>query len=152
MQKKPQAKAMDIEKIKAQAKEEAKQELQAELLQAKAEAKEELQAEHKAEVEALEKKIAADEEKMEKSLDKAEKSIKDYLESCKKVNILIPENPMNPSEVVPVVYQGVIYSIPVGQDFEVPSPIYETWKYSYDMTRKANQKMDKVLKKEISIM
>jgi multidrug efflux pump subunit AcrA (membrane-fusion protein) len=143
---------VDIEAIKAQLKEEARQELQAELEHAKEQAKEELQVEHKAEMEALEKKIAADEAKMEKSLDKEEQSIKAYLKSCKKVNILIPENPMNPNEVVPVVYQGVIYSIPVGQDFEVPQPIYDTWKYSYDMTRAANQKMDKVLKKEISIM
>lgn len=87
----------------------------------------------------------------EREFKKAEKTMKDILAKEKKVTIFIPENPINPNEVVPVSLNGVTYAIPVGQEFEVPESIYKVWKYSYDETRKANAKMAQVLNKEINI-
>lgn len=87
----------------------------------------------------------------EREFKKAEKTMKDILAKEKKVTIFIPENPINPNEVVPVSLNGVTYAIPVGQDFVVPESIYNVWKYSYEETRKANAKMAQVLNKEIKI-
>lgn len=89
--------------------------------------------------------------KGERQLAKEEKNMKAALAAQKKVRILIPENTLNPNEVVPVGVNGVIYGIPTGQEFEVPEPIYLAWKNHYDETRKANKKMDEVLTKEIKI-
>jgi hypothetical protein len=89
---------------------------------------------------------------MEVELAKQEKSMKQKLQAEKKVKILIPENPINPNEVVPVGLNGVIYAIPTGQEFEVPESIYNVWKYSYDKTREANKKMEELLNKEIKIL
>lgn len=88
---------------------------------------------------------------LERTFAKTEKSFKQMLEEQPKVDILIPENPNNPGEVVPVGINGVIYAIPTGQSFKVPQSIYETWKYSYEKTRAANKRMDDVLMREIII-
>lgn len=114
--------------------------------------KAELQAEFEADRKKAEEKAAKEEARLEKELAKQEKTMKAILEAEPKKVIHIPENPLNPNEVVPVGVNGVIYAIPVGQDFEVPKSIYDTWKYSYDKTREANKKMDEVLKKEIKIL
>lgn len=118
----------------------------------KAQLKAELQAEFAADKLAAEEKAAKEEVRLEKELVKQEKTIKARLEAEPKKTILIPENPMNPNEVVPVGVNGVIYAIPVGQEFEVPQSIYDVWKYSYDKTREANKRMDNVLKKELKIL
>lgn len=99
-----------------------------------------------------EEKISKAEASAEKEFVKQERNVKDMLAKEKKVKIFIPENPLNPNEVVPVGLNGVIYAIPVGQEFEVPESIYNIWKYSYDMTRAANKKMEAVLTKEIKIL
>ncbi|MFE3973185.1 MULTISPECIES: hypothetical protein [unclassified Peribacillus] len=118
----------------------------------KAQLRAELQQEMEAEREAAEKKASKEEARLERELAKQEKSMKAILDAQPKKLIHIPENPMNPNEVVPVGVNGVIYAIPVGQDFEVPQSIYETWKYSYEKTREANKRMEEVLKKEITIL
>lgn len=120
--------------------------------QIEAEVRKQVIAEYDAKKKAEEDDTAKAEAKMEKELAKQEKSVKAMLEAEKKVKIFIPENPLNPNEVVPVGLNGVIYAIPVGQEFEVPESIYKIWKYSYDKTREANQKMDHVLNKEIKIL
>ncbi|MFC8561407.1 hypothetical protein [Peribacillus frigoritolerans] len=132
---------------------ETKQEIQEiNVEELKAQLRAELQQEMEAEREAAEKKAAKEEARLERELAKEEKSMKAILDAQPKKLIHIPENPMNPNEVVPVGVNGVIYAIPVGQDFEVPQSIYETWKYSYDKTRQANKRMEEVLKKEITIL
>jgi hypothetical protein len=118
----------------------------------KAQLKEELKAEFEATQKAAEEKAAKEESRLEKEIEKQTKTMKAKLEAEPKKTILIPENPMNPNEVIPVGVNGVIYAIPVGQEFEVPESIYNTWKYSYDKTREANKRMDQVLKKELKIL
>lgn len=127
-----------------------KQELNLEEI--KAQLKAELQEEMAADQKAREEAAAKEEARLEKELAKKEKTMKAILEAEPKKTIHIPENPMNPNEVVPVGVNGVIYAIPVGQDFEVPKSIYDVWKYSYENTKKANKRMDEVLKKEITIL
>lgn len=88
----------------------------------------------------------------EKILAKQEKTMKQILDAQPKKTIFIPENPVNPNEVVPVGVNGVIYAIPVGQEFEVPESIYDHWKYAYEKTREANKRMNQILTKEIKIL
>lgn len=133
-----------IEELKAQIEEEVRAEYEAKL-------KAETEALTK-EKEAAEERSKAQEAKMEKELAKQEKTMKQRLDAEPKKTIFIPENPINPNEVVPVGVNGVIYAIPVGQEFEVPESIYNVWKYAYDKTREANKRMDEVLKKEIKIL
>jgi hypothetical protein len=108
-------------------------------------------------VENIENQVAENEEltqeekAIERNLAKQERSMKAILDAEKKVPIFIPENPLNPNEVVPVSINGVTYAIPTGESFEVPESIYKVWKYSYDETRKANIKMQEVLNKELKI-
>lgn len=83
---------------------------------------------------------------------KDEKNFKVWLKQQPKVPIHIPENPMNPGEVVPVGLNGVVYAIPTGQDFEVPKPIYDVWKYAHEETRAANQQAQRILNKELKIL
>ena len=80
-----------------------------------------------------------------------ENNIRQILDEQKKKTILIPENPLNPNEVVPVSLNGVTYAIPTGIECEVPESIYKIWKYSYDETRKAQQKMGNLLNKKLEI-
>jgi hypothetical protein len=111
-----------------------------------------IEAEMKTAQQAKDEAIAKQEAAMEKTFAKQEQSVKAMLKAQKQVAIHIPENPNNPGEIVPVGFNGVIYAIPTGQDFEVPQSIYDTWKYAYDKTREANRKMDQLLNKEITIM
>jgi hypothetical protein len=133
-----------VEELKAQIEEQVRAEYEAKL-----QAEKESLTKAKDEVE---EKAKAQEARMEKELARQEKTMKQRLDAEPKKTIFIPENPQNPNEVVPVGVNGVIYAIPVGQEFEVPESIYNVWKYSYEETRKANKKMDQVLTKEIKIL
>lgn len=88
---------------------------------------------------------------MEKQLLQEEKTMKQILDAEKKVPIIIPDDPNNPDDVVPVGINGVIYAIPRGQEFEVPESIYRVWKESYDKTRAANRKIEESVRKEVQI-
>ena len=91
--------------------------------------------------------------KTDKEFKDEEISFKKYLDSCPKVPIIIPEDQNNPDDVMSVSLNGVVYAIPRGIQFEVPKPIYDVWKYSYDMTMKANKKMrEQMGHKEITVM
>lgn len=64
------------------------------------------------------------------------------LQALPKKTILIPEDPLNPNDlVVPVAINGVTYSIPRGQEFEVPDAIYDVWKEAYTKTQAANRRI-----------
>lgn len=93
-----------------------------------------------------------DEKSTERALAKEEKTMLAKLKAEKHVPIFIPENPLNPGEVVPVGVNGVVYCIPTGEQFQVPESIYNVWKYSYDETRKANQRMEQALTRELKIL
>lgn len=72
------------------------------------------------------------------------------LQARPKKTILIPEDPLNPMDlVVPVAINGVTYSIPRGQEFEVPDVIYDVWKESYTKTQAANRRI--VVREERSL-
>lgn len=114
--------------------------------------KAELQAEEEAKRLEEEKKAKAEEKKMEAELAKLEKNMKERLAKEKKVPILIPEDPLNPDDVVPVGVNGVIYAIPRGIPFDVPESIYNAWKYSYDETVKANKKIKFEKNRQIQVL
>lgn len=92
------------------------------------------------------------EKQIEKEIAKEELTMKAKLDAEKKVPIFIPDDPLNPDDVVPVGVNGVIYAIPRGQQFEVPESIFKVWKYSYDETVKANKKIKVEQNKEIQVL
>lgn len=92
-----------------------------------------------------------EEKKIEKEIEKQERSFKEQLAKEKKVPIHIPDDPLNPDDVVPVGLNGVIYAIPRGQSFEVPESIYKVWKYSYDKTVEANKRIKVEKNKQIQV-
>jgi hypothetical protein len=127
--------------------------------QIEAELKEKYAAEAKEKENAAEKELKKLEEKLnkhEKSLElkakEQEKTIKQKLDAMKKVSIEIPEDPNNPDDVVPVGWQGVIYAIPRGQQFEVPEVIYQVWKESYEKTKEVNKRIRESTQKEIQVL
>lgn len=95
--------------------------------------------------------MAKTEKDIERDLNKQEKSFKEQLLKEKKVPIHIPDDPLNPDDVVPVGLNGVIFAIPRGQTFEVPESIYNVWKYSYDKTVEANRKIKVERNKDIQV-
>jgi hypothetical protein len=89
---------------------------------------------------------------LEAQIKKEEKTLRQQLESFPKVPIEIPEDPNNPDDVVPVGWNGIIYAIPRGKQFEVPKPIYDIWKYSYEKTKEVNKRIRESTKKEIQVL
>lgn len=87
----------------------------------------------------------------EKQIQNEIDDMKSKLDKEPKVPIYIPDDPLNADDVVPVGVNGVIYAIPRGQSFQVPKSIYEAWKYSYDNTKKANDKIKKSMDKDIVV-
>jgi hypothetical protein len=92
------------------------------------------------------------EKQLEAEIIKQEKSLKAQLDEFPKVPIEIPEDPNNPDDVVPVGWNGIIYAIPVGQQFEVPKPIYDIWKESHEKTKAANKRIRDSINKEIQVL
>jgi hypothetical protein len=97
-------------------------------------------------------KKAQSELNLEAEIKKQEKTLKQQLESFPKVMMEIPEDPNNPDDVVPVGWNGIIYAIPRGRQFEVPQPIYEIWKYSYEQTKAVNKRIRESTRKEIQVL
>ena len=118
----------------------------------KAQLRAEIEAEKQAEIKALEEKMAKSEQAMEQKLAQEEKSTLQQLKEMKKVWIEIPDDGLNPDDVVPVGFNGVIYAIPKGQPFEVPEVIAEIWRESHTKTRAAQRRMKEALNKEMTIM
>ncbi len=135
---------VSVDELKAQIEAEIRGEYEA-----KAKEKEEKDA---AEREALEEKIKNSEASLEAQIKKEEKSLKQQLDAFPKVKMEIPEDPNNPDDVVPIGWNGIIYAIPRGQQFEVPEPIYDIWKNSYDQTKAVNKRIRESTKKEIQVL
>ncbi len=89
---------------------------------------------------------------LEAQIKKEEKTLKQQLETFPKVMMEIPEDPNNPDDVVPVGWNGIVYAIPRGHQFEVPKPIYDIWKNSYEQTKAVNKRIRESTKKEIEIL
>lgn len=100
----------------------------------------------------LEDELEKHEKNLEQQLRKQEKSLRQQLDEFPKVPIEIPEDPNNPDDVVPVGWNGIIYTIPRGQQFEVPKPIYDIWKDSYQKTKEVNKRIRESIKKEIQVL
>lgn len=139
-----QTQEVNVDELKAKIEAEIRGEYEA-----KAKEKEEKDA---AEREALEEKIKNSEASLEAQIKKEEKSLKQQLEAFPKVKMEIPEDPNNPDDVVPIGWNGIIYAIPRGQQFEVPQPIYDIWKNSYDQTKAVNKRIRESTKKEIQVL
>lgn len=92
------------------------------------------------------------EQTMERDMAKAEQSTLAALKKCKKVPIFIPIDPNNPDDVTVVGINGVIYSIPRGEQYEVPEPVYKVWKDSFDKTREAEKKMTVKRDKKLEVL
>lgn len=90
--------------------------------------------------------------KNEKELNNEVLNMKEILANEPKVSIIIPEDPLNPDDVVPIGINGVTYAVPRGQMFEVPKSVAEVWKNSYENTQKANQRIRKSMEKDIQII
>jgi hypothetical protein len=135
---------VNIEELKAQ----IEAELRAEY-EAKAKEQAEKDAEERA---ALEEKIKLNEANMEAQIARQEKTLKQRLDEMKKVTIEIPEDPNNPDDVVPVGWNGIVYAIPRGQQFEVPEVIYNIWKESHKKTQEVNKRIRESTQKEITVL
>lgn len=80
-----------------------------------------------------------------------EKDLKAQLAAMPKKSILIPEDPMNPDDVVPIGWNGIIYAVPRGIEFQVPEVIADIWNQSYALTNKARRKMTVSENKDIVV-
>lgn len=95
--------------------------------------------------------IAA-EKAAERKLTKQENALKAQLRKMKKVKMTIPEDPLNPDDVVPVGWNGIIYAIPRGIEVEVPEVIRDIWQESYTKTQAVNKRIRESTKKELKIL
>lgn len=100
----------------------------------------------------LEEKIAKQEKNLEAQIVAQEKTLKQQLKEMPKVTIHIPEDPNNPDDVVPIGWNGIIYAVPRGQDFEVPVVIRDIWLESYKKTQEVQKRIRESVKKEIKIL
>ncbi|WP_342440017.1 hypothetical protein NSS79_15425 [Paenibacillus sp. FSL L8-0436] len=99
-----------------------------------------------------EKDLAASEKAGERQVARQESALMKQLAKMKKVKITIPDDPLNPDDVVPVGWNGIIYAIPRGQEFEVPEVIYDIWKESYTKTQAVNKRVRENANREIKIL
>lgn len=99
-----------------------------------------------------EKAAAEDEKRLERQIAKAEKSYKKQLEDMPKVKMTIPDDPLNPDDVVPIGWNGIVYAIPRGVEVEVPEVLRDIWQESYTKTQAVNKRIRESTKKEIKIL
>lgn len=103
---------------------------------------------------------APEQEEMEiidKSLERkaanAEKNAKQQLAAMKKVPLIIPDDPLNPGDkVVPIGFNGIVYTVPRGVQVDVPEAIAQIYQDSYTRTREANQRIEESTRKEVKVM
>jgi hypothetical protein len=96
---------------------------------------------------------AKTEQQLEREAAESEKSMAQRLKEMPKVQILIPDDPQNPSDkVVPISCGGVTYAVPRGIPTEVPQAIAEIWNDSYVRTREAYGRIENSTRKEIKVM
>ncbi|OMD92990.1 hypothetical protein BSK49_00985 [Paenibacillus odorifer] len=97
--------------------------------------------------------VSSTEEKAaERKLAKQENGLKQQLKKMKKVLLTIPEDPLNPDDVVPIGWNGVIYAVPRGIEVEVPEVIANIWRESYQKTQEVNKRIRESTKKELKII
>jgi hypothetical protein len=124
----------DLASLRAQIAKELKEELKKELLAEK------------------EEEMTDSEKNMEALIAKQDKTLLQQLQEMPKVSIEIPEDPNNPDDIVPVGWNGIIYAIPRGRQFEVPKPIYDIWRESHKKTQEVNRRIRESVNKEIQVL
>lgn len=70
-----------------------------------------------------------------------EKTLMEQLQAMPKKTIHIPEDEQNPGDVVPIGWNGIIYAVPRGREFEVPEVIADIWRNAYEQTQKARRRI-----------
>lgn len=70
-----------------------------------------------------------------------ELTLKQQLAERPKKTILIPNDDLNPDDVVPIGWNGIIYAVPRGKAFEVPDVIADIWNLAYEKTQAAKKKI-----------
>jgi hypothetical protein len=89
----------------------------------------------------------------EAQMQQEEKSLKAILAAMPKKKLLIPHDPNNPDDVVPIGWNGVIYAVPRGIEFEVPEVIADLWNNHYTQTIATQQRMNKITRnKDIEVL
>lgn len=97
--------------------------------------------------------MVLDEQTLERMAANDQKSVAQQLKEMEKVEITIPDDPQNPEDkIVPVVFQGELYTVPRGIPTKVPIAIAEIWRDSYNRTRAVNQRIDESVNKEVKVM
>jgi hypothetical protein len=123
-----------------------------ELAKLRAQIAQELKEEIKKEILAeIEEEQSEAEKNLEAQIASMDKTLLQQLAKMPKVAIEIPEDPNNPDDVVPVGWNGIIYAIPRGRQFEVPKAIYEIWKESHEKTKEVNKRIRESVTKEIVV-
>lgn len=90
---------------------------------------------------------------LERKAASAEKTARQQLDAMKKVPLIIPDDPLNPGDkVVPIGFNGVVYTVPRGIQVDVPEAIYMIYQDSYSRTREANQRIEESTRKEVKVM
>jgi hypothetical protein len=130
----------DIEALRAQIEDELRTKMEAEKQEEIEQAKQDAINQFKAK-----------ELNLEKQIEKQEKTLKQQLEAMPKKTIEIPVDENNPDDVAVVGWNGIIYTIPKGQPFEVPEVIYNIWKESHTKTLAVQKKIRESINKEIKI-
>lgn len=139
---------LDKEVVEAELRATLEAEIRAEI-KAETEAKEKEEAQKVAE---LEEQLKKHEAGLEAQVRELEKSAKQQLKEMEQVWLEIPEDPNNPDDVVPIGWNGVIYSVPRGQRFKVPMAIYDVWNDSYTRTKEVQKRIRDSVKKEIQVI
>ncbi|MFK7695658.1 hypothetical protein [Paenibacillus sp. HJGM_3] len=90
---------------------------------------------------------------LEREAEMSARSAAKQLKAMPKKTIFIPIDPLNPDDKVAVVgFNGVFYTIPRDQEFEVPEAVYEIWKDSERRTREVYKRVDESTRKEVRVV
>lgn len=99
------------------------------------------------------KKEEQQELQLEREAAMSEMNAAQQLKAMPKVSLIIPDDPLNPGDkVVPIGFNGVVYTIPRGIQVDVPKAIADIWNDSYNRTRAVNERIDQSTKKEVKVM
>ncbi|UKS25027.1 hypothetical protein LOZ80_25965 [Paenibacillus sp. HWE-109] len=80
-----------------------------------------------------------------------EQSLKEQLAARPKKTLMIPRDPLNKDDVVPIVWNGIVYAVPRGRAFEVPDVIADIWNHAYEQTIAAESKMEITENRDIQV-
>jgi hypothetical protein len=78
----------------------------------------------------------------ERNFEKIALDAKEYIKTCETVHIILPTDPLNPYDNYQyIMLNGMTFTFKKGEEIDMPRPLYEIWKNSYDQTRKAEARV-----------